>query len=170
MRLPTLSKRLNLRSAPGLSNLLVGMNNVNEAVQRYTCELENGETVWFGVLVSGDIPPNPSELLGSERTEQLMRRLREHYDYVVLDLPPVTAVTDAMIASKLVDGMLVVVRSNHAIRSSLAETIRQLKMVDTHILGFVFNGAGDGGSGYYRGKRHSRYYKGKNYESSYYKK
>lgn len=162
MRLPTLSKRLSLHSSPGLSNLLVGLNSVNEAIQHFEVSVEDGISISTDVLVSGDIPPNPSELLGSERMQALLEVLRKHYDYIVLDLPPVTAVTDALVASKLVDGMVVVVRSNHAVRGALAETIRQLRLVNTRILGFVFNGASESGSSYYKGKN---YYKKSYYQA-----
>ena len=152
MRLPTLSGRLRLRSSPGLSNLLVGLNSVNEAIQPFNVAVEDDVSITVDVLVSGDIPPNPSELLGSDRMQALLEALRTRYDFIVLDLPPVTAVTDALVASKLVDGMVVVVRSNHAVRGALAETIRQLRLVNTRILGFAFNGASDAGQGYYKQK------------------
>lgn len=163
MRLPTLANRLGLQSTPGLSNLLVGLNSVGEAVQPFNVAVDDGAVITVDVIVSGDIPPNPSELLGAERMQSLLKILREHYDYVVLDLPPVTAVTDALVASRLVDGMVVVVRNNHAVRGALSETIRQLKLVNAHILGFAFNGATESGSSYYKGKN---YYK----KSYYYKK
>ena len=167
MRLPTLSKRLDMRATPGLSNLLVGMSSVNEAIQMYTTRMEDDVEVRVEILVSGDIPPNPSELLSSERMEKLLGMLREHYDYIILDLPPVTAVSDAVIACKLVDGMVIVVRSDHAERTALSETIRQLRQVNGRILGFVFNGAGGSGTGYYKGKK-NYYYKKKNYYRNYY--
>lgn len=156
MRLPTLSGRLGLQASPGLSNLLVGLNTVREAIQHFDVPVEENETIRVNVLVSGDVPPNPSELLGSERMQSLLKGLKEHYDYIVLDLPPVTAVTDALVASKLVDGMVIVVRSNHAVRGALAETIRQLKLVNTRILGFAFNGAAESGGSYYKGKNYYR--------------
>ena len=156
MRLPTLAGRLRLRATPGLSNLLVGLNSINEAIQAFTVEVEEGVKITVDVVVAGDIPPNPSELLGSERMQALLGALRTRYDYVILDLPPVTAVTDALVASKLVDGMVVVVRSNKAVRGALAETIRQLRLVNTKILGFVFNGAEESGSGYYKSKGYYR--------------
>ena len=156
MRLPTLAHRLGLPSSPGLSNLLVGINSLGECIKSFVVEVEEEVSISVDVLVSGDVPPNPSELLGSERMLSLLTALRKHYDYIVLDLPPVTAVSDALVASKLVDGMLVVVRSNRAVRGALAETIRQLKLVDTRVLGFVFNGATESGSGYYKGKNYYR--------------
>ena len=122
-------------------------------------------TMSFDVLVSGDIPPNPSELLGSARTSAFLKKARERYDYILLDLPPVTAVTDAIIASHLVDGMIVVVRANHAVRGGVADTMRQLSLADAHVLGFVFNGAKNSDSRYYK----KGYYKKDYYYSNYYK-
>ena len=157
MRLPAMAKRLNFLQKPGLSNLLVGLNSIGSAIQEYRVTVDDKQ-IAFDVIVSGDIPPNPSELLGSERMISLLDRLRERYDYVILDLPPVTAVTDAVIASHMVDGMVVVVRAGHAVRGGLAETMRQLSLANAHILGFVFKGAGGGESKYYKKDYYSSYY------------
>ena len=164
MRLPTLATRLGLKTSPGLSNLMVGMNSAKEAVQTYETKRDDGKVIRFGVIVSGDIPPNPSEILGSKRMQSLLNVVKDMYEYVIIDLPPVTMVTDALVASKIVDGLVVVVRSKKAVRGALEDTMRQLKLVDARILGFVFNGASESGGSYYKGKN---YYK-KNYY--YYKK
>jgi capsular exopolysaccharide synthesis family protein len=164
MRLPTVAKRMGLRAKPGLSNLLVGLESISSAIQEYHVDLGD-KILTLDVMVSGDIPPNPSELLGSARMKSLLKKLRERYDYVVLDLPPVTAVTDALIASRIVDGMVVVVRSDHAVRGALAETMRQLSLAEARVLGFVFNDAGDSNSKYYYKKG---YYKKGYYSSDYY--
>lgn len=161
MRIPTLAKRLEIEQTPGLSNLLVGINGINDAIRKFTSVVDDDVEITVEVIPSGDIPPNPSELLSSERMTRLLDVLKEHYDYIILDLPPVTAVSDAVIASRMVDGMVVVVRSDHAERRALAETIRQLRQVNARILGFVFNGAGGSGSSYYKKKG---YY----YKNSYY--
>ena len=161
MRLPTFSGRLRLNATPGLSNVLAGINTTDEAIQPFVIDADADDALQVDVMVSGDIPPNPSELLGSEHAAGLLNLLRGKYDYIIFDLPPVTAVTDALVVSKLVDGIVVVVRNNHAVRGALAETIRQLKLVDAHILGFVFNGATESGSSYYKGKS---YYKGNYYK------
>jgi capsular exopolysaccharide synthesis family protein len=165
MRLPTVAKRMGLRAKPGLSNLLVGLESISSAIQEYHVDLGD-KILTLDVMVSGDIPPNPSELLGSARMKSLLKKLRERYDYVILDLPPVTAVTDALIASRIVDGMVVVVRSNHAVRGALAETMRQLSLAEARVLGFVFNDAGDANSKYYYKKG---YYKKGYYSSDYYR-
>jgi capsular exopolysaccharide synthesis family protein len=159
MRLPTVSKRMGLRAKPGLSNLLVGLESISSAIQEYRVDLGD-KILSLDVMVSGDIPPNPSELLGSERMKSLLKKLRERYDYVILDLPPVNAVTDALIASRVVDGIIVVVRNGHAVRGALAETMRQLRLAEAHVLGFVFNDAGGTNSKYYskKGYYSSNYY------------
>lgn len=164
MRLPTIARRLGLAGTPGLSNLLAGMSEAQGCIQTYTAQVDDKE-ISVDVLTSGDTPPNPSELLGSERMLQLLEQLRKHYDHIIVDLPPVIAVSDPIVACKIVDGMIVIVRAERSARDAVAETIRQLKQVEAHILGFVFNGAGDSGGGYYRGKRYYR----KNYYRRYYK-
>ena len=159
MRLPTMSGRLGIDGKPGLSNVLVGTDSVARSVQEYAVT-EAGRTVAFDVLVSGDIPPTPSELLGSARMSVFMAKMKEQYDLIILDLPPVMAVSDAVVASHLVDGMIVVVRAGRTIRGGLADTMRQLSLAEAHVLGFVFNGAATAGSG--------KYYKKGYYSSDYY--
>lgn len=163
MRYPTLSNRLKLKSTPGLSNLLIGLNSINDAIQRFTTVKDDDNHISFDVIVAGTIPPNPSELLGSSRFESLITVLKDNYDYIFLDQPPVTVVTDALITSSNTDGTLIVVRDDRTTRGALAETMRQLNQVDAHILGFVYNGAGAENHKYYK----KGYYKKKDY---YYKK
>lgn len=165
MRLPTLANRLKLKPAPGLSNLLAGLKSINDAVQHFASGKEGSEPVVIDVVVAGTIPPNPSELISSNRMEALVTTLKKHYDYILIDLPPVTAVTDAIVASKVTDGLMVVVRNNVANRGALAETMRQLKLVNCKILGFVYTDATSGGSYYKKG-----YYKKDYYKKDYYKK
>lgn len=133
LRIPTLAKRLQLNLKSGLSNLLVGLNSASEVVQKGVL-LET-----LDVMPAGDVPPNASELLESNRMKYTLDKLSEYYDYILLDLPPVTAVSDALIASKLTSGMVVVVRQDYAGKAALAETMRQLKYVNAKVLGFVFN-------------------------------
>lgn len=159
MRLPTLANRLKLKQGPGLSNLLVGLNSINDAIQKFTTGKEGTKPVTVDVIVAGTIPPNPSELLGSARLDSLLAILKKNYDYIFIDQPPVTVVTDALITSNRTDGTIIVVRNNHTNRGALAETMRQLKLVDARVLGFVYNGAESGGGKYYK----KGYYKNKDY-------
>lgn len=135
LRLPTLAKRVRAKSKPGLSNLLVGQCSGNDTLQRS----ELIQNLW--VITAGDIPPNPAELLGSSNMAATVKALADVFDVIILDLPPLTAVSDALIISKLVDGMLIVVRQDYCDRGSADEVVRQLRFVDAKILGFVMTGA-----------------------------
>lgn len=155
MRLPTISKRLGLKSAPGLSNALAGMLDGGDIIQDSRIQ----ENLYF--ISAGDIPPNPSELLGSKAMGALLEELSRQFTFIILDLPPVTAVSDALVASKVVDGMVVVVRQDYANRRALAETMAQLSYADAKVLGFVATNADVQARGkrYYKkgGKSYSRY-------------
>ena len=148
LRLPNIAKRLNLESTPGLSNLLVGLNTASQVIQKGVLQTE------LDVIVAGDVPPNASELLESSRMQYALEKLSEYYDYVILDLPPVTAVADALVASKLASGMVIVVRQDYATKEALAETMRQMRYANARVLGFVMNGVVDSELPYQK-----RYYK-----------
>lgn len=166
MRIPSISKKLELNKGTGLSNLLVGLDKVNETFQRYDCPMHD---VGFDIIPAGDLPPNPAELLGSKRMASLLTSLKQHYDYIFIDLPPVCAVSDALIVSKVTDGMIIVVRQDYCRTDTLKETVRQLEFVEANIIGFVYNGADDGSASYGKyGKygKYSKYYI-KNYGSEY---
>ena len=151
MRLPTLAKRLGIDGSKGISNLLAGLFNGSEVIKR--TDLHQN----LYVLPAGEIPPNPSELLGSERMKVSLEVLRKDFDYILLDLPPVNAVSDPLIASKLTDGMILVVRQNYSNKRSLAEAVRQLRFVDAKILGFVMTGSDSDAKG--SKKYYKKYYK-----------
>ncbi|MBP3646785.1 MAG: CpsD/CapB family tyrosine-protein kinase [Clostridia bacterium] len=169
LRIPSIHKKLNIRSKPGLSNVLILRESHENYIQSVEVERLNGQPITFDVLVAGEVPPNPSELIGSGRMKRRMEELAKEYDFVLLDLPPVTAVTDALIATKLVDGFVMVVRNEHADTKSLNEAIRQLRLVDAKILGFVFTCAGGPAGGYrYRYRyRYNRKYKYRYYNRYY---
>ena len=135
LRLPTLRKKLGLAKSTGLSNLLAGINSENATLHKDV--LIQG----LDVVQAGDIPPNPSELIGSKQFATLVDNLAETYDIVLLDLPPVGEVSDALVASKVADGLIVVVRHDYTISSDLDYTLRQCELVGAKVLGFVYNGA-----------------------------
>lgn len=130
LRKPSQGNRLNLERSPGLSNLLTGGCTMAEAAQ--TALHEN-----FRVVTAGDIPPNPSELLNSKRMAECVKELKSYFDYIVLDLPPITAVTDAVLAARLVDGMVMAVHMGYCGRSALRDALTQLKFADVKLLGFA---------------------------------
>ena len=131
MRLPTVAKRLNLPQKPGLSNLLAGLCTEEEAVQTRDL-LDN-----LKAITAGDIPPNPSELLGSSRMETVLQHFSSQFDFILLDLPPVNAVADGLVISKLVDGMILVVCRGYCEKKPLETALRNMKYLNIKILGFV---------------------------------
>lgn len=157
MRLPNLAARMELEEAPGLSNLLVNMAKVEDVLQMASVQEE------LQVITAGDIPPNPSELLGSERMKTCLQAFGETYDYIVMDLPPVNLVSDALEIARMVDGFVFVVRQEYSTRQSVMQAMGQMEMVDAKILGFVMNyssGRGKKGLGrYYRKYGYYRYYR-----------
>ncbi|HEX2163587.1 MAG TPA: polysaccharide biosynthesis tyrosine autokinase, partial [Thermoanaerobaculia bacterium] len=103
------------------------------------------------VVPSGPIPPNPSELLASDRMRELIGRLRESFDYVVFDTPPALAVTDSTIVGSIADGVVLCVRSGQVDRRDAGRALERLRMADVRVLGAVLNAhRAGGGSGYYR--------------------
>ncbi len=151
MRRASIHDKLEMERAPGLSNLLQESNDVSSALRKYNSSKDETS---FSVMPSGDIPHNPSELLNSSRMNDLLQKLGEVYDYIVVDLPPVGAVIDAAEVSKVLDGMVVVVRENSCPRGLMEECIQQLQYVGANILGYVMNGALEGaGKSYQYGKK-----------------
>ena len=135
LRLPTLRKKLGLAKTTGLSNLLAGLNSEKATLHKDV--LISG----LDVVQAGDIPPNPSELLGSKAFASLIDNISESYDVVLLDLPPIGEVSDALVVSKVTDGLIVVVRNDYTISSDLDFTLRQCEMVGAKVIGFVYNGS-----------------------------
>lgn len=132
LRRPSIAAKLGISRTPGLTNLLVSKGEYRELIQQCTAAPK------LDILTAGDVTPNPSELLGSNRMAKLMQELKAHYDYIVVDLPPVTVVSDAIAISRLLDGIIVVVRGGASDQQMLAEAMRQLQMVNVRILGFVY--------------------------------
>jgi succinoglycan biosynthesis transport protein ExoP len=156
MRRPGVHKALKINNTVGLSHLLVGQARVREAIQR-TSDPN------FCVMTAGRTPPNPSELLSSERMKQLIANLKQGpFDWVVIDTPPVLAVTDAVILTPLVDGVTFVLGAEMT-RRRLAERAVQMLMVSRpKVVGAVLNRVNFDRNKYY----YSRYY-GYQYKSYY---
>ncbi len=165
MRRPTLAEKLKINKQPGLSGYLAGQQNLEDLIQ--SSGASNGGAS-FDVIAAGQNPPNPIELLSSVRMTKFLVLMRQKYDYIILDLPPVGEVSDAMAVAKETDGILLVVRQNYCNRLVLKEAVRQFEFIEARILGVVYNctaeNGGRYGKGYYKryyrkyGKRYSRYY------------
>lgn len=149
LRLPSIAKKLDIANEVGLTELLMGNG---ASMKDFRSDILKN---WF-ILPSGKIPPNPSELLGSQRMANVLEELREIFDYIVIDLPPVNIVSDAISISNFISGMVVVVREEYCEKKELAHCVRQLKLSNVNILGFVMTCVDLGGGTY--GKKY-KYYK-----------
>lgn len=142
LRRPTLHKYLGLIGPVGFSTVLSGASSLDEALQvsRFS---------GLSVLTAGTIPPNPSELLGSQSTKKLLAELRSQFDYVIIDSTPLLAVTDAAILAASADGALILTRFGSTKREQLAHAVDNLAGVDAPLLGSVFTMAPNRGSSSY---------------------
>ena len=165
MRRPTLAEKMGILKYPGLSNYLTRQCHLDELVQ--VCRMREEEN-GFHVITAGQNPPNPVELLSSARMKNALDTVRQTYDYVILDLPPVGEVTDALAIAKETDGILLVVRQNYCDRIVLSEAVRQFDFIHAKTLGVVLNCTNEGGSNGYYKKYYKNYYRGygRSYEQS----
>ena len=144
MRAPTLRRRLKINSSVGLSHVLAGLETVQSAISAASIQ-EN-----LRVITAGEMPPNPAELLGSERMVRLIGLLKKAFDYIVVDLPPITVVADALAVSGALDGMVVVVEDGVCTKRELTDAMQRLDVISEKILGFVVTHAETAGGRYGR--------------------
>ena len=157
MRLPSIAKKLGVeRYKVGLSDYLINGVSQNDLIHNI------GSFKNFSIITAGAIPPNPSELISSEKLKKFITSLEEYYDFIIFDLPPVNVVTDALAAKELMDGQLVVVREGYSDKFALSDCMRQLDFVEMNVLGFVYVNAGSNdtyyGKHYYSYKYKNQYY------------
>ena len=142
LRHPSIATNLGLEGAVGLTTVLLGDADVEDVTQR-----------WGGtnlhVLTAGEVPPNPSELLGSTKMHALFDELTQKYDFVLIDAPPVLPVTDAMVIEKLTGGLLMVVASGETRKRHVQEALRVLGTTESHVAGFVLTKAPAKPAAYY---------------------
>lgn len=144
LRLPTTAKRLKLKRSPGLSNLLAGQCTGNDVLQ------ESGLIPNLWVATAGTVPPNPAELVGSQRMKTAIKVFSGYFDVIIVDLPPINVVTDALLLNTVVDGMIHVVRQGYCDKSALAEAVAQQRFAGTKVLGFVMTDADTQEKSYYK--------------------
>ena len=148
MRKPRVHEVFSHPLTPGLSNLLVGDKPVSEAIHESP---QHG--LWL--MPAGTYPPNPAELLGSKKFRDLTVFLQQYFDWVIIDTPPVMAVTDAAIAANLAHGVLFVVGAEMTSRRVAQRAVEQLEMSQARFLGAVLNRVDLEHNAYY----YSRYYR-----------
>ncbi|MGM7721715.1 CpsD/CapB family tyrosine-protein kinase [Metabacillus sp. Hm71] len=142
LRKPTVHYTFNKENYIGLSNVLTKQETLVEAIQ--TTSQEN-----LFVLTSGPVPPNPSELLGSKGMQSMLAEVKQEFDVIILDSPPVLAVTDAQVLSNLTDGVVLVVSSGKTEVDAAKKAKELLQSAKAKILGVVLNNKKAQDSQYY---------------------
>jgi capsular exopolysaccharide synthesis family protein len=132
LRRPMINEYLSLDRNAGLTTALIGGADINDLLQPW-----GGEGLY--VLTSGQIPPNPSELLGSQEMKHLLISLENAFDAVIVDAPPLLPVTDAAVLSQHVGGVLVVVGAQRTRTKELSKSMAALDLVHANVLGVVLN-------------------------------
>jgi tyrosine-protein kinase Etk/Wzc len=145
MRRPTINKVFDVKRDPGLSEILSNKTDWRLSVQ--PSAVEN-----LYILASGSIPANPSELIGLVYMQTILAEMKQEYDFVLCDVPPILVVSDAALLAKYLDGVLILMRSGHAIAQDVARAREQMERVGGKVLGGIFNGyeATSGRYGYSR--------------------
>lgn len=141
LRKPSLHKKFRISNNIGLSAVIIDRDKLNKCIQK--------RTEYLDVLTAGKIPPNPSEMLGSQAMSSLLDELSDIYDVIILDSPPVLAVTDAQILSTKVDGTVLVVRAEKTKKDTVLAAKGVLDKVNANILGTVLNGGDKNKDNYY---------------------
>ena len=152
MRRPRVHKVFDIPKEAGISAILVGTGELKDAVAQTA--VQN-----LDVIPCGPIPPNPSEILGSNKMRRFIEALRSRYDRIVIDTAPITAVTDAVVLSSTVDGVVLVIRAAETPRQIVQNGLSQLQTVNAHILGAVLNGVKTGRDSYYYYQYYYYYYR-----------
>ncbi len=163
LRRPSMARLLIEKAAPGLSNILAGLCTADEAVRKTAYPN-------LDIIFSGEVPPNPSELLSDNRMEKLIDMLSQRYDYILVDTPPVGIVSDACVVANYLDGVLFLVRQNESEKGVTAQCVKQLEFSGAKLMGFVLNGSDQVGGKRYKEKYygHGRSYRyGYRYNSVY---
>lgn len=134
LRKPLIHRCFARTGEPGLSDLLAGIKEDPFEVIQST-DYEN-----LSILCAGTLPPNPAELLGSERMAELMIKLSQEYEYILIDTPPINLVSDALTLLSLADGVILVVRQMRTSHPEVFNALNSLNFANTKILGVILNG------------------------------
>lgn len=141
MRKPSMHKNFRVTNAYGISDVLLQKQKVMDVAHMYNKNLS--------IITAGKIPPNPAEMLASKAMTLFLKEMKEHFDYIVLDTPPVQAVADAQILSTKVDGTLVVVRAGVTKKDDVHNSVASLKKVNANIIGTVLHAVDNSKNKYY---------------------
>lgn len=147
MRRSSISKYIEIENLNGLSEYLS-----NQTDDFNICESKVHDTL--DVITSGKIPPNPFVLLCSDRMNALLEKLRDMYDYIIIDLPPMNVVAESLGVSRMADGVILVVREGKTKMAAVNAALDQLNLAGSKIIGVIYNGRKSPKAEYY----HKHYY------------
>jgi polysaccharide biosynthesis transport protein len=152
LRRPTMHQHFGLTKTPGLSDLIVGKAKPSEAIHK----------TQFGglqVMPCGYVPPNPTELLGSASLREILAALRTHYDWVLIDTPPILAMADTAVLCPLIDGLALVVGAETSSRPAVQRAVDQIQSVNGRLIGVILNKVNFERNSYYYGQYYGEYYR-----------
>lgn len=141
MRKPSLHKKFKVTNSYGISDILIKKKTVKEAAHNYNKNLT--------IITSGSKSPNPAEMLASKAMTAFLEEMKEYFDYIVLDTPPLQAVADAQILSTKVDGSIIVVRAGITKKGDIQNAVSILKKVNASIIGTVLHAVDNTNNKYY---------------------
>ncbi len=148
LRRPSVYRKLKLKNANGLSSYLGEFCSKEETITHINDNLD--------VLLSGPIPPNPSELLGSVRMKELLEELSREYDFIIIDTPPINVVTDTMILIQYTDGVVLVARNKVSTHELFQKAVDNIEVTNVKLLGVIINDSSRN-IAKYKYKRYKRY-------------
>lgn len=164
MRKPSLHRKLHIANDKGLSNVLVGFCELDEAI--------NSINPNFDVISAGPTPPNPSELLASPIFDEIINKLKEEYSYIIIDTPPINIVSDALVVAPRSDGILMVVKSRYTYHEEFKGAVSSIEFSKLRLLGVVINAVDPKSSSKYKYKYkykyRNKYSNYRNYDNSAY--
>ncbi len=155
MRASHIAEDLGLRKGPGLANLLASGDIDEDYFRSFVQHIEGKDGL--DMIVAGKRPPNPSELLNSERMTKLLEEAKSHYDYIIIDGAPIGIVSDVLVLAPHIDGYVVVVKADMTTKFMIRDTLKAIERIGGKTLGVVLNGVRTKGSGYGRYGKYCKY-------------
>lgn len=142
LRKPSMHTKFEISNEVGLTDILVDKCDLKDAIRQVSSSLY--------IITSGNIPPNPAEIVGSKSMEELIKELSDNFDYIVIDTPPVLAVTDSLLLAAKADATVLVVRGRKAKEKQVKQSYEELTKVRANVIGSVLNDSDSASSGYYK--------------------
>ena len=141
MRKPSIHKKFKISNMSGTAELLLRKESFEDVANCYNENLT--------IITAGKIPPNPSEMLSSRAMAAFIKEMKKEFKYIILDTPPLQAVTDAQVLSTKADGVLLVVRAGSTKRDAVLNSVDLIKKVKGKVIGMVLNGVENKKNSYY---------------------